>query len=208
MPDILVREDNVVQRYVDQGDGTHAKKLAVSVQSVTTPLDWAGYPGLETSDFPLPITAPNPIQITTSTPLPITAPIAIPITASSPIQITTSVPLPITAPSPISVNIPTTNIININFRYTSQQTIAITTNSSDGTQFVTFPGLAINGNFEIFNYTGIDLEFRTNADTVFLAIPQNTGRLFPGISNANQVSVRRRDLTNSPVVVKAIVYTV
>lgn len=85
-------------------------------------------------------------------------------------------------------------------KYSNVLARSITT-AANGTDYVAFPNLAAEM-LDITNDTGADLEYRRNASADTFPILAGQSRLITGITNANQISVRRADTTATPVKVK------
>jgi hypothetical protein len=61
---------------------------------------------------------------------------------------------------------------------------------------------------DITNNTGVIVEYRRGAAGVAMEIPTGVTRLIVGITNANQIDVRRTDTSNTQVIVKAELFVV
>lgn len=71
-----------------------------------------------------------------------------------------------------------------------------------GTTWVAFPTQACE-RLIVVNDTGTKLEVRQDGAGIGLPIPDGAGFTFEGITNADQISVRRKDVANTPVDVYA-----
>lgn len=78
----------------------------------------------------------------------------------------------------------------------------LTTNNSDGTAFVAFADSPCNS-LDVVNSSGTALEYRRNGAGLTMYMPDNSARNIPAITNANQISVRRIDVSATPVTITA-----
>lgn len=62
--------------------------------------------------------------------------------------------------------------------------------------------------FDLVNDTGVAIEYRRNGAGVSISVPNGGSRLIMGITNANQIGVRRVDQTNTAVTVKGEAFKV
>jgi hypothetical protein len=74
--------------------------------------------------------------------------------------------------------------------------------SASGATYVAFSA-ALCKQLTIVNDTGTDIEFKTNSDSVALPIADGENFTIFGIQSAAEVSVRRVDVSNTQVTVKA-----
>lgn len=74
--------------------------------------------------------------------------------------------------------------------------------AADGTSFVAFASNDCRA-LDIVNTTGTTIEYRRNGAGTAMPIPDGSSRLVIGITNANQVSVRRKDLAVTQVTAHA-----
>ena len=74
--------------------------------------------------------------------------------------------------------------------------------AASGTGFAVFADQAAR-QITIINNTGTSIEVRQGAETVYLPVIDATGYTFYGLSNANQLAVRRIDQSATQVTVKA-----
>lgn len=79
--------------------------------------------------------------------------------------------------------------------------------SSTGTGFVSFDALSCSA-LDIINNTGTTLEVRRGSSGPTLQILDGASRLMQGITNANQLQLRRKDVSNAQVTVEAEGYAV
>lgn len=86
-------------------------------------------------------------------------------------------------------------------------TIATVTTDATGTAFVIF-GSLICSSLDIINTTGTDIEVRRGASGNTLIIKDGQTRRMRGITNANAIHVRRKDVAVTPVILTAEAYTV
>ncbi|AEY69593.1 hypothetical protein PEp14_0004 [Erwinia phage PEp14] len=77
----------------------------------------------------------------------------------------------------------------------------VQTTAANGTDFVAFPNLGAEM-LDITNDTGADLEYRRNGSANTFPILNGQSRLIQGITNINQISVRRTDTGTTQVKVK------
>lgn len=61
---------------------------------------------------------------------------------------------------------------------------------------------------DITNNTGVDIEYRRNATGLYMPIASGSSRLVTGITNANQIGIRRVDQSTTAVTVKAEAFAV
>lgn len=86
--------------------------------------------------------------------------------------------------------------------YASVGIITATTSVVTGTTYVAFPNTPC-AFLDIVNHTGFDIEYRRNGAGEFITIPTGSARYIEGITNANQISVRRKDSLTSAITVRA-----
>ena len=75
------------------------------------------------------------------------------------------------------------------------------TTASTGANFTAFASQACTS-LGIMNGTGQTLEFRQGGSGATLYVPDGTGFYFDGITNCNQIEVRRQDQSNTQLVVR------
>jgi hypothetical protein len=75
--------------------------------------------------------------------------------------------------------------------------------SGTGTNFVTLPSSICNA-VHVLNGTGTTLAFKRGSDSATFEIPTGSGYSFYGITNANQISFKRADDSNTQVTLKSI----
>lgn len=86
--------------------------------------------------------------------------------------------------------------------YTSSSFISVATNA-DGTTYTAFASTVCDG-LQVENNTGTEIEIQKGGTGGTIRIPSGIGgRYFSGISNANQLAVRRTDLSTTSVTVRA-----
>ena len=78
--------------------------------------------------------------------------------------------------------------------------IVAATTSATGANWVTFGNNACNA-LDLVNTTGVTIEYRRNGAGSAIQIPTSSSRLIIGITNTNQISIRRYDQDPSPVTV-------
>lgn len=74
--------------------------------------------------------------------------------------------------------------------------------ATTGTNFQAFASQACT-RLDILNFSGVDVEYRRGGAGNTVRIPNNSGRLVVAIANANEISVRRVDQSNTQVTVQA-----
>lgn len=87
----------------------------------------------------------------------------------------------------------------------STVTITSLTTSGTGTPYVDFGSIACTS-MDIVNTTNIDVEYIRNGTGTAMPIPAGTSRLVQGITNANQISVRRADTSTAQITIYAETY--
>lgn len=92
--------------------------------------------------------------------------------------------------------------------YVGRATILSTQTDAVGTNWTAIGGAsgASAWGVDIVNNTGTALEYRRNGIGASMVIPDGTSRLVLGISNTNQISVRRVDVSNTQVTFGAEAY--
>jgi hypothetical protein len=83
--------------------------------------------------------------------------------------------------------------------------LTLTTNAT-GTTFTAFANTACVA-LDIVNNTGTTIEYRRGATGTAMQIPTGSARLVVGITNANQIDVRRTDTSNVQVTLQAEAFT-
>lgn len=84
---------------------------------------------------------------------------------------------------------------------TTAEILSVTT-SAGGSAYVSFASNLCDA-LEVVNNSGADIEYRRNGAGNTIVVPNKITRLITGISNANEISLRRVDLSNTPVIVAA-----
>lgn len=102
---------------------------------------------------------------------------------------------PVTGSIAVAPTLPSATTVTI----TSLQTAAI------GANFVTFSSVECSS-LEIFNNTGTAIEYRRGGTGTTFPILSGTSRIIIGLSNANQISLRRVDQSNTQVTVNVEVF--
>lgn len=91
--------------------------------------------------------------------------------------------------------------------YSTVTPLSLSTQAT-GANFSNFGSQACTS-LDLINNTGTTLEYRRGAGgTVYIPIPPGTSRLIQGITNANQIYVRRVDQSNTVVTMVAEAFTV
>lgn len=86
--------------------------------------------------------------------------------------------------------------------YSEVRTITVNTSAVTGTDYVSFPALAC-AFIDIVNHTGADIQYRRNGAGEYITVPTGQSRLVEGITNANQIGVRRSDSSTYSVTLRA-----
>ena len=96
------------------------------------------------------------------------------------------------------------NADNSSYLYTSSVFMAVET-AALGTEYTAFGAQACDG-LVIDNHSGESIEVKKGATST--VIPTGVSRYIGGIANANEISLRRADTTNTQVTVRAEAITV
>lgn len=86
--------------------------------------------------------------------------------------------------------------------YSQVRAITVNTSAVTGTDYITFPALAC-AFIDIVNHTGADIQYRRNGAGEYITVPTGQSRLVEGITNANQIGVRRSDSSTYSVTLRA-----
>lgn len=86
--------------------------------------------------------------------------------------------------------------------YSEVSVITVATSGATGTTFVPFASKAC-AFIDVVNNTGADIQYQRNGAGEYIVIPTGASRYIEGITNANQIGVRRADLTTTQVTVRA-----
>lgn len=86
-------------------------------------------------------------------------------------------------------------------KYTTVSITQVATNAT-GSTFNAFPSVSCEF-MDIVNDTGTDLEYRRGGAGNTMVILAGQTRTIQGLSNANAISIRRKDVANTPVTVRA-----
>lgn len=84
----------------------------------------------------------------------------------------------------------------------SSGTVLGLTTSATGATYTAFGSQACTG-LDVVNNTGTTIEYRRGGAGTAMQIPTGTARMVIGITNANQVDVRRTDTSNTQVTLQA-----
>lgn len=84
---------------------------------------------------------------------------------------------------------------------TSGTILSLTTNAT-GTTYTAFSSTTCTA-LDLVNNTGVTIEYRRGASGSAMQIPDKSARLIIGITNANQIDVRRTDVSNTTVSLQA-----
>lgn len=90
--------------------------------------------------------------------------------------------------------------------YSAVTIVHATTDAVDGTLWVAFGAQPCTG-IDIVNNTDSDIEYRRGGAGLSMRIKAGASRYVQGITNANQISLRRVDVTAGAVTVEAEAYT-
>jgi hypothetical protein len=123
--------------------------------------------------------------------------------ASSPV--TASNPLPVSGPltdtqlraSPVPSGVPQASSVVI---------MSLTT-AATGSNYTAFSSQTCNS-LDIVNSSSVAIEYRRGATGNAMTILSGSSRLVAGITNANQIDVRRTDLSNTQITIPAEAITV
>ena len=85
---------------------------------------------------------------------------------------------------------------------TSGTILTQTTNGTTGSLFVLFAAQTCTA-LDIVNNTGVTIEYQRSAAGNAMQIPTGTARMVIGITNANQIGIRRTDQSTTQVTVQA-----
>ena len=92
--------------------------------------------------------------------------------------------------------------VSITVPSASTVTVLNLTTAATGTNWTAFSS-QVCGALDIVNNTGVTIEYRRNAAGIAMQIPNGSARMVIGITNANQVDVRRTDTANTQVNIQA-----
>lgn len=108
----------------------------------------------------------------------------------------TRIPALVSGRMPVSSSVPTTG---------SGTILSLTTATTGGsyTAFANTPCIAL----DIVNNTGTTIEYRRGATGTAMQIPTGSARMVIGITNANQIDIRRTDASNTQVTLQAEAFT-
>lgn len=90
----------------------------------------------------------------------------------------------------------------VSLPFSGQVDILSVTTAATGTNWTDF-GSNDCKSLDIVNNSGTTIEYRRNGAGLGMPIPDGGSRLVIGISNSNQISVRRKDIGNTQVTVYA-----
>lgn len=90
--------------------------------------------------------------------------------------------------------------------YSAVTAVSVATDAT-GANWTVFGSQACES-FDLVNDTGVAIEYRRNGAGVAISVPNGGSRLIMGITNANQIGVRRVDQTNTSVTVKGEAFKV
>lgn len=103
--------------------------------------------------------------------------------------------------------VPATDANQARELYSAVTILNTATSPSSGTAFATLATVTCSM-VDIINTTGVDLEVRRGGAGLTLVIQAGQSRMIQGITNANQIQLRRVDLVATTVIVPAEAYTV
>lgn len=107
----------------------------------------------------------------------------------------------VSAASPFPVTAAISNIVTTVPTMSSGGNIGLTTNAT-GTTYTAFASQALK-QLTLVNNTGTTIEFRQGASGIAIPVFDKTAFTIFGITNANQIDVRRTDTSNTTVSVQA-----
>lgn len=90
--------------------------------------------------------------------------------------------------------------------YASVTAVSVATNATGATWTVFGSNACVA--FDLVNDTGAAIEYRRNGAGVSITVPAGSARLITGITNTNQIGVRRVDVANTVVTVKGEAFAV
>ena len=96
--------------------------------------------------------------------------------------------------------------VNSSIPTSASGTILQLTTPNPGTGWMAFTAQACVA-LDIVNNTGTTIEYRRNATGTAMQIPSGAARMVIGITNANQIEVRRTDTSNTTVTLQAEAFT-
>ncbi|MEN9885468.1 MAG: Erwinia phage phiEaP-8 [Pseudomonadota bacterium] len=105
-------------------------------------------------------------------------------------------------PASVSGRVP----VNSSIPTTGSGTILQLQTSTTGSTYVAFQAQACVA-LDIVNNTGVTIEYRRGATGTAMQIPNGAARMVIGITNANQIDVRRTDTSNTQVTLQAEAFT-
>lgn len=91
--------------------------------------------------------------------------------------------------------------------YSTVTILAAATPAAGGTAFTLFAAQVCTA-LDVVNPNSVDVEYQRNATGNTMTIPAGASRLIQGITNANQIGVRRVDQSTTAVTVQAEAYVV
>lgn len=139
-------------------------------------------------------------DVSTANPMPITAPSALSVTVGNfPVSQAVTGPLTNTElrASPIPAGVPSATSVVI---------MSLTT-AATGSNYTAFSSQTCNS-LDIVNSSSVSIEYRRGAAGNSMTILSGSSRLVVGITNANQIDVRRVDLSNTQITIPAEAITV
>lgn len=80
--------------------------------------------------------------------------------------------------------------------------ITSVTTAATGSNWTAFASAACDA-LDLINNTGVTVEYRRGGAGSTVPVPTGASRLIVGIANANEIGVRRVDVSNTQVVVQA-----
>ena len=92
-------------------------------------------------------------------------------------------------------------LTRVNSEPTSILNVSVTT-SATGANYTAFGSQGCY-TLEVFNFSGVALEFRRGATGTVIQVPHGYSKVFKAITNASNIDCRRVDLQNTPVTIYA-----
>ena len=95
-----------------------------------------------------------------------------------------------------------TGIVKSSLPTASNVEITSVTTAAMGLNYTNFPSIACNA-LDLVNHTFYDIEYKRNGNIISMPILANTARYIVGLSNANEISLRRMDSGSNQITLYA-----
>ena len=124
------------------------------------------------------------------------------------VDVSTANPMPVTAPGGIAVTGALTDAelrasaVPVSVPLAVSATILTLTTAATGTNWTAF-GSSVCDALDLTNSTSVAIEYRRGGAGNAMQVLSGASRLIVGISNANQIEVRRVDTSNTQVTIQA-----